>query len=82
MLENDGHLIRIPGQKLLWPLDPGGPCLERQIEVVRAGQPAGRIGAFQCGLHNASQGFLSHRLVIHEVFSGGILGHSGPVRRG
>jgi len=36
VLQDDGHLVRVARQQLLGPLDPGGPGLEGQVEVMCA----------------------------------------------
>jgi hypothetical protein len=76
VLQDDGHLVGILAQQVLGTGDARRLGLEGDVEMMRFGQAAGRGGLLQRGLHDAAQGVLGHRLVLHQVFRRIGLGHA------
>ncbi|MNE78438.1 hypothetical protein D3C80_1748440 [compost metagenome] len=78
MLQDDGHLVGVFGQDVRRHRDAGRSRLERDVEVVRAGNAVGLGGTFQRRADHAAQGVLGELLIEHLVDRGRLIRHRGP----
>ncbi|MNT62621.1 hypothetical protein D3C72_2003560 [compost metagenome] len=78
MLQDDGHLVRVFGQHVRRHRDARRPRLERDVEMVRAGNAGGLGGAFKRRADHAAQGVLGELLIEHLVDRGRLIRHRKP----